>query len=127
MENQFKNEMEITLAGEKILLRPTFENLAALETIMGGIPYLMWKFGKGYDISKGVVDPEAAAKALPGYTDCTQIIYTQQAERKYTREQVFELVKKEGVSIAPKLVLYITQVSRGNEFAQEPSKRQKKS
>ncbi len=126
MENQYKNEMEITLGGEKILLRPTFENMAALETALGSIPFLMWKFGKGYDPVKGVIDPELAAKSLPGFAECTQIIYTNQAEKKFTRDQIFEMVCNVGISIAPQMVVYISKSASGNKMAAEPTKRQKK-
>lgn len=127
MENKFKNEMEITLAGEVILLRPTFENLAAMESKLGGVAYLAYKFGQGIDIETGNIDQLASAKAMPSMTETAQIIFYNQAEKKYSLEEIYDLCLDEGVRVCAKAVLFLVKMTAGNKLQKEPSKRQKKS
>lgn len=127
MENKFKNEMEIKVGGEKILLRPTFENLAAMETKMGGLAYLAFKFGQGIDIDTKTVDQLKSAKSMPSLTETAQIIYYNQAEKKFTIEQIFDLCMDEGIKVCAQAVLFLVKCSAGNKLAKEPSEKQKKS
>lgn len=127
MENKFKNEMEITLAGEVILLRPTFENLAAMESKLGGVAYLAYKFGQGIDIETGNIDQLKSAKAMPSMTETAQIIFYNQAEKKYSLEEIYDLCLDEGVRVCAKAVLFLVKMTAGNKLQKEPSKRQKKS
>ena len=127
MENKFKNEMEIEIGGEKILLRPTFENLAAMESKMGGLAYLAFKYGQGIDVETKTVNHLMSAKAMPPMTDTAQIIYFNQAEKKFTIEQIHELCLDEGIKVCAQAVLFLVRCSAGNKFAKEPTKRQKKS
>lgn len=127
MENKFKNEMEITVGGEKILLRPTFENLAAMESNLGGLPYLAFKFGQGVDIDSKKIDQIKSAKSMPSMTETAQIIFYNQAEKKYTLEQIFDLCIDHGISICAQIVLFLVRVSAGNKMQKEPSEKQKKS
>lgn len=132
MENKFKNEMLINIAGEEILLRPTFENLAAMETKMGGIAYLAFKYGKGIDVETMKIDPIAAAQSLPPLTDAAQIIFFNQVapegEKKRTLEEIHELCLAEGLKVCTQVVMFLARCTAGNKFAQkELSKNQKKS
>ena len=127
MENKFKNEMEIELAGEKILLRPNFENLAMMETKMGGVAYLAYKYGGGYDVETGKIDPAKAAKALPPLTDAAQIIYFNQAEKKYTLEEIHSMLLQTGIKACFSVVMFLARCTAGNKLAKEPSTKQKKS
>lgn len=132
MENQFKNEMLIKVAGEEILLRPTFENLAAMESKMGGIAYLAFKYGKGIDVESMKIDPVAAAQSLPPLTDASQIIYFNQipkeGEKRRSLEEIHELCLAEGLKVCTQVVMFLARCTAGNKFAQkELSKAQKKS
>lgn len=126
MANKFKNEMEITLAGEKILLRPTFDNLAEMESKIGGLPYLAHKYGSG--ISKDENGKIAvSAKSLPPMTETAIMIYTNQAERKYTQEQIFEMCLADGVQVSIHFLSFLGKCTMGNKMAVEPSEAEKKS
>lgn len=127
MENKTRNEMMLDLAGEKILLRPTFDNLAAMESKMGGIAYLAFKFGGGVEIASGKISQDAAAKAMPSMTDAAQIIYFNQAEKKFTQEEIFEMCLNTGLKVCAEVVMFLARVSAGNKFAVEPTDSQKKS
>lgn len=127
MENKFKNEMEIEVGGEKILLRPTFENLAAMETKMGGLAYLAFKFGQGINLETKSVDQLISAKSMPSLTETAQIIYFNQAEKKFSQEEVFDLCLNEGIKVCAQAVLFLVKCSAGNKMQREPSERQKKS
>lgn len=127
MENKARNELEINLGGNKILLRPTFENMAAMESDMGSIASLAFKFGKGVDAATGKVDPQAAALSLPSITETTKIFYYNQAEKKYSLEEMFEMVMAEGIQISIKAVMFLTLCTAGNKFQKQPTKSQKKS
>ena len=115
MENKFRNELEIELAGEKLLLRPTFENIAAMETKLGGLAYLAWKF------SRGGRDP----KFLPSLTECAEIIYLNQAannptdptKKKFSMEEIWEKVQAEGLGVIKPITIFLGRISAGNKMA----------
>lgn len=125
MENKFRNEKEIEMAGEKILLRPTFENIASLEATAGSLAYLGWKFSRG--LSDG--------KNMPGLTDFAQIIYHCQAatkdgdptKKKYSLEEIWDLVQQTGIVLLKPLTEFMAQVTAGDRKVNELSERQKKS
>lgn len=126
MENKFRNEMLITIGGEEILLRPTFKNIAAMENAMGGIAYLGYKYGKGVDVDTKKIDPELSAKSLPPITEAAQIFFFNQAEPKFTQEEIYELCIQEGLKVCVQAVLFLVRVTAGNKLAPEITDKQKK-
>jgi hypothetical protein len=100
--NKFKNEMEITLGPEKILLRPTFENLAEMETNVGSVGYLSWKFSQGVrknsdgSLDSSSLNSRETIQSLPSLSEITQIIYYNQAERKFEKQDIYEMIVSEG-------------------------------
>ena len=126
-ENQFRNEMVIDFGEEKILLRPTFENVAAMESDLGGVAYLAFKYGQGIDINTKKVDPIASAKSLPPISEAAKIIYYNQAEKKFTLEQIFQMCLDVGLKCSAQAVMFLVRVTAGNKFAKPVSERQKKS
>lgn len=126
MENKHRNEKLIKIAGEEILLRPTFENLAATENAVGGLPYLSWKLSRGI----------RHAKEMIGFTDIAKIIYFNQAatkandvtKKKFSLDEIWEMVQSEGgLNIMPMVMEYIAHVAAGDKMASELSESQKKS
>ena len=126
MENKYRNEMEIELAGEKILLRPTFENCAAIETSHGSLAWLGWKFSRG----------ERDLKHMPGITDMALLIYHMQAasdpedssKKFYSLQEIWDKVQVTGMKpLFPKLIEFLARTTAGNKLANEPSENQKKS
>lgn len=122
MENKFRNEMEIKLGDEKILLRPTFENCAALEAVAGSLAYLSWKFSKGFK------------RDMPGLTDFAQIIYHCQAavdkddsnKKKLSLETIWELLQVEGAAIYEPLMRFMVRIAAGSKDRPTISETQKK-
>lgn len=100
--NKFKNEMEVQIGSKKILLRPTFENLAEMETNLGSIGYLSWKFSQGVRKNEGggldqsSLNSREAIQALPSLTEITQIIFYNQAEKEYSKEDIYQMIIEEG-------------------------------
>jgi len=127
--NPHRNEVQVQLAGESILLRPTFENLAALEADVGGIPWLAWKYGRGVNIDKkGKVTLDE--NALPPLSITTKIIFHSQvpaegAPRKGL-EEVHELVMAEGMTASRFALDFIMKCTAGNKMAAAPTPAQKK-
>lgn len=126
--NNARNEVTIDLAGEKIILRPTFENIAAMESNLGGISYLGWKFSRGAKLDSNgnpVMDYGQAAKNLPSMSEIAQIIYYNQAAtkaddptlKKYSLEEVFNLVVRTGQAkvVAP-ITMFITKLLAGDKL-----------
>ena len=124
MENKFRNEIEISLGDEVILLRPTFENIAMTETHIGSISYLAWKFSRGVRMGDdGKVDPkslnsEETIKSLPSLTEISQVIYYNQADRKFTLEQVWDLVMGSGKAreLISAITIYVGRMLSGGDF-----------
>lgn len=103
MANKFRNEKEIEVAGVKILLRPTFQNVADLENILGrGIPML------AYELSK---------RTIPKLTECALVVFHCQAEKKYTLEEIWDLVSSHGALITTDVLTFIAQITNGDKNA----------
>jgi len=122
MENPNRNEMLIKLGGVDILLRPSFENIAAMEAKLGGLPYLAFKFS-------------SHGKNSATLSDCAQIIYFNQAavnpndptKKKLSLDEVWELVSQEGVNVLQPVMAFLARLTAGNKMAQELTDAQKKS
>lgn len=117
MENKFRNEMEISLGGQKILLRPSFENLAALESSAGGLLYLSWKASK------------ALRKEGIGMSEMAFIIYHCQAavnaedptKKFYSVEEIMEMVLKEGMTVLKPITVFLARCTAGNKTVDDVS------
>ncbi len=140
MENKFRNEMEIKLGEETILLRPTFENIAATEQTVGSISWLGWKYSRGVTIKDGKVNVgDRAMSSLPPITESTRIIYLNQAatkpgddtQKKLTLEEVWDLVQMEGsLKVGNLVVTYLSKLTAGNraiDKTEAPTEAEKKS
>lgn len=124
--------MIIKLAGEDILLRPTFENIAAMEANVGGVSYLGWKYSRGIRTNvKGEVDhlsmvSESAIKSLPSMSEVAQIIYYNQAaskpddptQRKFSLEEIWEKLLKNGAGgITRTITIYLARLTAGDRLS----------
>jgi hypothetical protein len=130
--NPNRNELELTLGQEKILLRPTFENVAAMEQAIGGLAYLGWKFSKGFQTLKtgettdgGPMIKGFDPKNMPTLTEIAQVIYYNQVAtkkddptlKKFSLEEIWDLVKMEGIKILPVVTVFITRITAGDKTA----------
>ena len=128
MENKFRNEMEITLGGVPILLRPTFENIAAMESHVGSLAWLTWKYSRGARVTKEGSSLESAIKSLPSLSECAQIIYYNQVAtkegdptlKKYSLEEIWQLVMQEGMGLSGKVLEFLGRVASGGKQETEP-------
>lgn len=120
--NPFKNEKQIKLGEVEILLRPSFENVAALENNVEPVMAITQRLTKG------------AAK-VP-ITLLAQIIYYCQAARKpenleayyYSLEEIWTMLQTTGsAEIFNPVLVFIGQVFAGDKTANELSESQKKS
>lgn len=120
MENKFRNELEIVIGGEKILLRPTFENIASMEANVGSVAYLAWCY------SRGLSGGKEAMKNMPSMSDSAKIIYFNQAatrsddstQKKLSLEEIWDLVMSEGVGVARVVVQFLAKVTAGNKVVE---------
>jgi hypothetical protein len=128
MANRFKNEIEITLGQEKVLLRPTFENLSAMESNIGAVVWLSWKFSKAGSSQ----DMGEATRSMPSFTEMVEVIYYNQTERsenggrRLSKERIWELMQDEGVSLVGPITKYFTGIMSGNKHM-SPTSAEKKS
>ena len=131
MANKYKNEYEIKMGSETILLRPTFENIADMESNIGGLTYLAWKFSRGMTS----MDKVEAIKNMPSITEIAQIIYYNQAarkeddttKRKYALEEIWGMVQDEGIRLTKPVTEYLSIITAGNKNASQSSEQEKKS
>jgi hypothetical protein len=124
MGNKFRNETEIVLGETKILLRPTFENIAAMESTVGSVAWLGWKYSRGIRLNEdgkpvSSNDIEQTIKALPPLTEAAKIIYFNQAEKTYSQDEIWDMVQGAGIGIAKQVVLYLAKVTSGNKTVDE--------
>lgn len=115
MENKFRNEMEIKCGSEKILLRPTFENIAATEANVGALQYLAVKS------SRGIKDPKHGLTM----SEIAQIIYFNQAatdpsdvtKKKFSLEQIWDLTMQEGLYLFKPILIFLARMTAGNKYS----------
>lgn len=125
MANKFKNEKEIKIGGESILLRPTFENLANMESKVGSIAHMAMK----------LVNFNNGMKNVIGISEIATIIFYNQAAndpdfgtKPKSIGAIYDLVLEEGFYLViPPLAEYVGGVTRGNKLEPELSEAQKKS
>lgn len=123
--NPARNEFEMDLGSEKILLRPTFENLSAMESKLGGLAYLTFKFAK--TVETGVPNMEQLTKSFPSFTETTQIIFFNQVEKKYSLEQIHELVMETGIKACAQAVHFLVKCTAGSTKTKLSASAKKKS
>lgn len=98
--NTYKNEKTIKLNDVEILLRPTFENCAALEgDLKIGLNALAFKLAKA---------------ELPLNTDCVKVIYHCQVEKKYTREDIWMLAMGRWIDVMKEVLFFIGNITAGD-------------
>lgn len=129
MENKFRNEMEIVLGEHKILLRPTFENIAAMEANVGSVAYLGWKYSRGIRVDKdgkadkGSLNSADAVKALPPMSEAAQIIFYNQAAtkaddptlKKYSLEEIWDMVLQRGSPVVRDVFVFLGRITAGSK------------
>lgn len=124
MGNKFRNEMEIKLGETKILLRPTFENIAATETNVGPIAYLGWKISRARaESEKKNASLDKALRSVMPLTEIALIIYYNQAatdpndstQKKFSREEIWDLVCIEGMGVSKPIIQFIARMVAGGK------------
>jgi len=121
--NPFRNEAVIKLGAEEILLRPTFENIAAMESAVGAVSYLGWKYSKAHQLSVSKASLNDIIKASPPLSEIAQIIFYNQAathpddetKKKFSLEEIWSLVQHEGVRVVSPVVSYIATMVAGDK------------
>lgn len=137
MANKYRNEMEIELGPNKILLRPTFSNIAETESNLGSVAYLAWKFSRSVR-SRANNEIEKSVKELPPLTECAQIIYYNQAEkdpddaskRKLSLDDIWQMLLDHGAgnNLTVKITIFIgMMLSGGKQIEEEELLDEKKS
>lgn len=107
MANKFRNEKIVVLGGVEILLRPTFENCANLESALGfGIPQLAYNLG---------------VKKMPGLTEMAKVVYFCQADKKYTLEEIWQMIMQEGAGFGVNVIEFVGMVTAGDKALPDPS------
>lgn len=124
--NQVKNEYLLKIAGKEILLRPTFEALANIESAVGTLSHL------SYRLAKGVTD----LKHQLGFAEVCRIIFYSQSGQKvvnrapapeYGLEDIANLVKAEGLfSVIAQVTIYLGTVAAGDNMAPDLTENAKK-
>lgn len=116
--------MIITIAGEKILLRPTFENMAMMEGKLGSIGSMIYKYGAAAAVSN--LNHATMMKSLPPLNEAAQIIFFNQAEKKYSIDEIYEKCLEEGIKVGAEVLLFLVRCTSGNTKLAEPTEKQKK-
>lgn len=111
MANKYRNELEITLGGEKILLRPTFENIANLEGNLGfGVPTFAYRLHK-----------ISSKSEAPSMTEMAKVAYHCQADKKFSLEQIWDLCMIDGVAFSAEILKFVSQITVGDKAAPDVS------
>ncbi len=132
--NKFKNEMEIEIGSKKILLRPTFENLAQMESNVGSVGYLSWKFSQGVrknsdgSLDSSSLNSREVIQSLPSLSEITLIIFYNQAEKELEKEDIYELIVSEGAyrDCMIAVTIFIGRMLAGGKKFEEESLLEKK-
>lgn len=126
--NIFKNEYEMKLGKDgvtPVLLRPTMEALSLVESSIGSLAYLAWKFA----VSK------AQPKNSVSFTDVVKIIYHCQARRnkddrnkpEFSLEEIWAMAQDRGLfQVSAEMIIFVSMVTSGDQSAPEASENAKK-
>lgn len=126
--NKFKNEYTVPMGSEgetKVLLRPTMQALAAVETACGSLSYLAWKFAVG----------KTTPRQSPTFGDLIKIIFLCQVNRnkddkdkpEFTEEELFDMGVAVGVfQVHAHVLIFISMVTAGDKYQPEASENAKK-
>lgn len=123
--NKFRNEMTVKLGAQEILLRPTFQNIAAMESVVGGLTYLALKFSRGGAGAKSALE---MSKSLPSLSECAQIIFFNQAntkpenmnQKQFSLEEIWDMVQAEGMqTVIHSVTMYLTRITVGQTKVDE--------
>lgn len=122
--NTFKNEHTVKLSGVEILLRPTFENIEAVESNVGSVSYIGWKYSS---LNKTL---EQKVKSLPPATELAKIIFYSQAHRKedgtpkLSLQEIWDLIIDNGIrkDLINDIVIFITKMTVGAKFLENEEK-----
>lgn len=103
--SNIKNEQIIEIAGNKILLRPTFENCEALESDLGyGLPVL------AHNLTQ---------KKLPGMADITKVIFHCQEKKVFSKQEIWEQVMSEGMMVMTQILIFVGKITAGDKYSVE--------
>jgi hypothetical protein len=116
MINPLKNELEIELGAEKLLLRPSFENLAALEAQIGPLDSL------SFSLSRQTEDKPR----LLSITESVRIIFHCQEPKNLSISEIHSLVMSAGIKARSQLYKFLLTITAGDDAAAEISEEQKK-
>lgn len=99
--NTYKNERIIKIGEAEFLLRPTFENCAALEgDLKMGLNALAFKLAKA---------------ELPLNTDCVKVIYhCQVSDKKLTKEEIWMLCFGSWIDVMKEVLMFIGSITAGD-------------
>lgn len=128
MSNKFRKELEVELGEVKILLRPTMENLAALEE--HAIHLQEFSYNTFVKSAEGAAsgDKGKIAGSLLKVDQAAKAIYYLQAEadpsKRHSLEKIFDLMLAQGVSaITSQMSNYLLTVTVKKD--DEPTKETK--
>lgn len=116
--NKFRNEKLVKLGEAEILLRPTFKKIAQTEFKLGSIAGIAIK-----------VSGEDKINSQFPISMIAEIFFINQAEEKYSLDQIFDLVLEEGYQSCRAQVLeflvLITAGKKVNEQLQQDTQEKK--
>jgi len=99
--NPYKNEKLIKFGEVEILLRPTFENIAAFESSVITLDEFSIRLVKG---------------KTPGLAVLVQAIYFFQAEKKYNLEQINQMLQDSiGIQVNAQVLPFLGSVTAGHQ------------
>jgi hypothetical protein len=108
--NKFRNEIQFELAGETIILRPTFNNLAKTETALGPIASIAIK----------MADAKKPEEAQIPISSIVQIFFhNQNDENKKSLDELNDLCLDAGYLFCKQKVMEFLLVVTGGKAAQK--------
>jgi hypothetical protein len=132
--NPFRNEAVVKLGAHEILLRATFENIAAMEDAVGAVSYLGYKYSEAHRLSQKNASLDKIVKASPPLSEIAKIIYFNQAatdpddetKKKHSLEEIWEMVQEEGIACINPVVTYISILVAGKKSKQKLDSKEEK-
>lgn len=100
------------MGAKEILLRPTMQAVMSVETEVGGLGYLAFRFSQ---TRREDIPIAERYKYFPSMTEVAAIIYLCQAKPdELKRDEIFELVMARGISIIKDITAFITIMAAGD-------------
>jgi hypothetical protein len=98
-----------------------------MEAKLGGLAALTFKYSKNVTSeNQNSKDMAEISKCFPSFSETTQIVFYNQVEKKFTLDEIHELVLDAGVKACAQAVTFLVRCTSGSKITKPMTSSKKK-